>query len=69
MMHAGSEGMPRMRAALLDAFRLQEGSKADAEEYTAAVELLLVALAHHPSLVDFMLFPTGLQDGSGQVTF
>jgi len=53
--------MPGMRAALLEPFRLEEGVKADAGLYTAAVELLLIALAHHPSLVNFMLFPTALQ--------
>lgn len=50
-----------MRASLLEPFQLQDGVKADPGLYTAAVELLLAALAYHPSLVDVMLFPTALQ--------
>ncbi len=50
-----------MRAALLEPFKLRDGARADAGLYTAAVELVLIALTHHPSLVDFLLFPTALQ--------
>ena len=53
--------MSGMRAALLEPFKLQDGAGTDAGLYTAAVELLLIALTHHPSLVDFLLFPTALQ--------
>ena len=65
--HAGREGLPRMRAALLEPFQLQDGVKADPGLYTAAVELLLAALAYHPSLVDVMLFPTALQGSQDTV--
>ena len=57
-----------MRAALLEPFKLQDDVKMDAGLYTAAVELVLVALAHHPSLVDFLLFPTALQGRSEVVS-
>ena len=56
-----------MRAALLEPFQLQDGVKVDPRLYTAAVELLLAALAYHPSLVDVMLFPTALQGSQDTV--
>ena len=65
---AGSEGVQRMRGALLDSFRMDEGLSADSEQYSAAIELLLIALGHHPSLVDMMLFPTGLQGSPEEVS-
>ena len=36
----------------------------DAERFTAAAELLLVALTHHPSLTDILLFPTTLSESA-----
>jgi hypothetical protein len=59
--------MPRMRAALLEPFQLQDGAKADPGLYTGAVELLLATLAYHPSLLDVMLFPTALQGSQDTV--
>ena len=56
-----------MRAALLKPFKLQDGARTDAGLYTAAVELVLIALTHHPSLVDFLLFPTALQGAGDRV--
>ena len=56
-----------MRAALLEPFRLQDGVKVAPGLYTAAVELLLATLAHHPSLLDVMLFPTALQGSQDRV--
>ena len=64
---AGSEGLQRMRVALLDSFRVDDGVSANPGQYTAATELLLIALSHHPSLVDMMLFPTGLQGSQEKV--
>ena len=57
-----------MRAALLEPFKLLDGARTDAGLYTSAVELVLIALAHHPSLVDFLLFPTALQGNSDEVS-
>ena len=65
---AGSEGLQRMRGALLDSFRVADGVSANPGQYTAATELLLIALSHHPSLVDMMLFPTGLQGSQEKVS-
>ena len=65
---AGSEGLQRMRGALLDSFRVEDGVAADPGQYSAAIELLLIALSHHPSLVDMMLFPTDLQGSQGKVS-
>ncbi|CAK0783823.1 hypothetical protein CVIRNUC_007023 [Coccomyxa viridis] len=62
----GSEGLQRMRGALLDSFRVEDGVAADPGQYSAAIELLLIALSHHPSLVDMMLFPTDLQGSQGK---
>ena len=56
-----------MRAALLEPFKLQDEARTDAGLYTAAVELVLIALTHHPSLVDFLLFPTALQGSPDEV--
>ena len=35
-------------------------AKVDAGLHAAAAQLLIVALTHHPSLVDLLLFPTSL---------
>ena len=57
-----------MRGALLDSFRMADGISANPGQYTAATELLLVALSHHPSLLDMLLFPTGLQGSQEKVS-
>lgn len=52
-----------MRSRLVEPFRVQE-EEVDAERFTAAAELLLVALTHHPSLTDILLFPTALSESA-----
>ena len=65
---AGREGVQRMRSTLLDSFRMDDGLSTDPGQYSAATELLLIALGHHPSLVDMMLFPAGLQGSPEEVS-
>ena len=56
---AGQGSFAMLRSRLVDPFRVGEGQE-DASLYQAASQLLMLALAHHPSLVDLMLFPSSL---------
>ena len=52
-----------LRPVLVQPLELGEepDPEVDAACYAAAAQLLILALAAHPSLADLMLFPTGLQ--------
>ncbi len=50
-----------MRGRLVEPLRLGN-SKVDVGLYGAATRLLILALTYHPSLVDLLLFPSGLDN-------
>ena len=64
MCFAGQAQAPLpLRPVLVQPLELGEEPdlEVDAAHYAAAAQLLILALAAHPSLADLMLFPTGLQ--------
>lgn len=57
----GQGNVALMRSRLVEPLRLGD-SKVDAELYGAATRLLILALTYYPSLVDLLLFPSGLDN-------
>lgn len=55
--------MPLLRSRLIEPMKVGE-AKVDAGSYTAAAQLLIVALTYHPSLVDLLLSPSRLAEAA-----
>ena len=60
---AGRSQAAQLRAVLVQPFDVREPN-VDTEQFVAACQLLVAALAHQPGLVDMMLFPTGLAESA-----